>query len=155
MCIYMYTRVVDYKMTWDEDGDVCEGVVFEGGVCGVGVCRCLRGEYVKVEHEGGVCEGGVCEGGVCEGGVCEGGVCEDGMMVKRLITCTVLRWRMAQLLMAFTAAVAMVRVVCGRGRGEEECRGGPSCSSIAYNSCISPGGGVRSGSVRSVSVREW
>ena len=88
----------------------------------------------------------MCEGGVCEGGVCEGGM----MMVKMLITCTVLRWRMAQLLMAFIAAVAMVRVVCGRGRGEEECRGGPSCSSIAYNSCISPGGGVRSGS-----VREW
>ena len=46
-------------------------------------------------------------------------------------TCTVFRWRMAQLLMAFIAAVAMVRVECGRGRGEEECRGGPSCNSIA------------------------
>ena len=64
------------------------------------------------------------------------GRCEGG---RDVLTCTVLRWRMAQLLMAFTAAVAMVRVVCGRGRGEEECRGGPSCSSIAYNSCISPG----------------
>lgn len=57
-------------------------------------------------------------------------------------TCTVLRWRMAQLLMAFMAAVAIVRVECGRGRGEEEWRGGPSCNSIAYSNCIRPGEGV-------------
>ena len=57
-------------------------------------------------------------------------------------TCTVLRWRMAQLLMAFMAAVAMVRVECGRGRGEEEWRGGPSCNNIAYSNCIRPGEGV-------------
>ena len=32
-------------------------------------------------------------------------------------TCTILRWRMAQLLMAFMAAVAMVRVEVWEGEG--------------------------------------
>ena len=83
----------------------------------------MKGEGEK--KGGGVC---VCEGGGRKGGRREG---RGGKGEEVRNTCTVFRWRMAQLLMAFIAAVAMVRVECGRGRGEKECRGGPSCNSIA------------------------
>ena len=55
-----------------------------------------------------------------------------------LPTCTMRRSRIAKLLIALRHAVEMESVWGERGGGEDECRGGPSCSSIAYSSRSRP-----------------